>query len=279
VDGACGALAMLAPELAPRLKGIERAASLAFDFHKWGHVPYDAGFVLVRDSVLHRQTFATSAPYLRREAQGLAAGSPWPCDFGPDLSRGFRALKTWLTLKVYGAQALGASIARTCELARYLESRILETPELELAAPVELNIVCFRYRAEEAHRVNARIAVELQESGVAAPSTTVLRGKLAIRAAIVNHRTCRSDLDVLVERTVAIGRSLCERAARSTVAQWPRATHRVTGRRALLAKPLCASWKTALRPSRKGWVCGAIALNCSQNWAALWTHGTPTWIY
>ena len=85
--------------------------------------------------------------------------------------------------------ALGASIARTCELARYLESRIAQTPELELAAPVELNIVCFRYRAEEAHRVNARIAVELQESGVAAPSTTVLAGKLAIRAAIVNHRT------------------------------------------------------------------------------------------
>ena len=227
VDGACGALAMLAPELAPRLKGIERADSLAFDFHKWGQAPYDAGFVLVRDGVLHRQTFATSAPYLRREAQGLAAGSPWPCDFGPDLSRGFRALKTWFTLKVYGAEALGASIARTCELARYLESRIAQTPELELAAPVELNIVCFRYRTEEAHRVNARIAVELQESGVAAPSTTVIGGKLAIRAAIVNHRTQAADLDALVERTVALGRSLRDRAAQSAVAanlgaaDWP----------------------------------------------------------
>src|ERR1035438_8347357 len=217
VDGACGALAMLAPELAPRLKGIECADSLAFDFHKWGQVPYDAGFVLVRDGVLHRQTFATSEPYLRREAQGLAAGSPWPCDFGPDLSRGFRALKTWFTLKVYGAEALGASIARTCELARYLENRIAQTPELELAAPVELNIVCFRYRAEEAHRVNARIAVELQESGVAAPSTTVIGGKLAIRAAIVNHRTEQADLDALVERTVALGRSLLDRAAKSAV--------------------------------------------------------------
>jgi glutamate/tyrosine decarboxylase-like PLP-dependent enzyme/glutathione synthase/RimK-type ligase-like ATP-grasp enzyme len=217
VDGACGALAILAPELAPRLKGIERADSLAFDFHKWGQVPYDAGFVLVRDGVLHRQTFATSEPYLRREAQGLAAGSPWPCDFGPDLSRGFRALKTWFTLKVYGAEALGASIARTCELARYLENRIAQTPELELAAPVELNIVCFRYRADEAHRVNARIAVELQESGVAAPSTTVIGGKLAIRAAIVNHRTEQADLDVLVERTVELGHSLRDRAAKSTV--------------------------------------------------------------
>ena len=240
VDGACGALAMLAPELAPRLKGIERADSLAFDFHKWGQVPYDAGFVLVRDGVLHRQTFATSEPYLRREAQGLAAGSPWPCDFGPDLSRGFRALKTWFTLKVYGAEALGASIARTCELARYLESRIAQTPELELAAPVELNIVCFRYRAEEAHRVNARIAVELQESGVAAPSTTVIGGKLAIRAAIVNHRTQPADLDALVERTVALGRSLRDRAAQSAAVA--SAGSRI-GRRVWLAKPPCARLK------------------------------------
>ena len=116
--------------------GIERADSLAFDFHKWGQVPYDAGFILVRDGVLHRKTFATSAAYLRREERGLAGGSPWPCDFGPDLSRGFRALKTWFTLKVYGADALGAAISRTCELARYLESRIKETPELELLAPV-----------------------------------------------------------------------------------------------------------------------------------------------
>ena len=217
VDGAYGALAMLAPELRPRLKGIERADSLAFDFHKWGQVPYDAGYVLVRDGVLHRQTFATSAPYLRREAQGLAAGGPWPCDFGPDLSRGFRALKAWFTLKVYGAEALGASIARSCELARYLERRIAATQELELAAPVELNIVCFRYRADESHRLNARIAVELQESGVAAPSTTVVNGKLAIRAAIVNHRTRNADLDALVEHTVALGRSLQARAARSSI--------------------------------------------------------------
>ena len=129
---------MLSPAIAPRLQGIQRADSLAFDFHKWGQVPYDAGFVMLRDGVLHRQAFATSAPYLRREGQGLAAGSPWPCDFGPDLSRGFRALKTWFTFKVYGAGALGASIAHTCELARYLETRVRETEELELAAPVDL---------------------------------------------------------------------------------------------------------------------------------------------
>jgi aromatic-L-amino-acid decarboxylase len=136
VDGAYGALAILAPELAPKIRGIERADSLAFDFHKWGQVPYDAGFVLVRDGVAHRKAFSSACSYLRREKGGLAAGKDWPCDFGPDLSRGFRALKTWFTLKVFGLKAIGAVISRTCVLAQYLEARILETPELELMAPV-----------------------------------------------------------------------------------------------------------------------------------------------
>ena len=246
VDGAYGALAILAPDLAPRLKGIERADSLAFDFHKWGQVPYDAGFILVRDGVLHRKTFAASAPYLRKELRGLAAGAPWPCDYGPDLSRGFRALKTWFTLKVYGAAALGSVISRTCALARYLESRIAETPELELLAPVELNVVCFRYRAEDAQRFNPRIVIELQESGLVAPSTTVIDGCLAIRAAIVNHRTGRREIDILVEKTVALGRAMQASAQASAArsrapreargADWPpqrareSALHEIDGR-------------------------------------------------
>jgi len=217
VDGALGALAILAPDLAPRLKGIECADSLAFDFHKWGQVPYDAGFVLVRDGVLHRKAFSTTAPYLRKELRGLAAGAPWPCDYGPDLSRGFRALKTWYTLKVYGTEALGSVISGTCALARYLESRIAGTPELELLAPVELNVVCFRYRADEAQRINPRIVIELQESGQVAPSTTIIGGNLAIRAALVNHRTSEKEIDILVERTVALGRTMEATAARNRV--------------------------------------------------------------
>ncbi len=216
VDGACGALAVLAPDLAPLVNGIERADSLAFDFHKWGQVPYDAGFILVRDGLLHRQAFATSAAYLRRGERGLAGGSAWPCDFGPDLSRGFRALKAWFTLQVYGADALGTAISRTCELARYLETRVKETPELELLAPVPLNIVCFRYRAgDEMHRVNARIVADLHEAGDVAPSTTVIDGRLAIRAAIVNHRTSQAEIDTLIEKTVAAGRAIEQGASRS----------------------------------------------------------------
>ena len=204
VDGAFGALAMLAPDLAPRLKGIELADSIAFDFHKWAQVPYDAGFVLVRDGQQHFETFATPAAYLRRELRGTAAGAAWPCDFGPDLSRGFRALKTWFTLKVYGTAQLGSAISRTCALAEYLKSRIEQTACLELAAPVQLNIVCFRYRGSDA--LNAEIVADVQESGIAVPSSTTIDGRLSIRAAIVNHRTQPRDIDALVEAVVKFGK-------------------------------------------------------------------------
>jgi glutamate/tyrosine decarboxylase-like PLP-dependent enzyme len=210
VDGAYGALAMLAPDIAPRLKGIERADSIAFDFHKWAQVPYDAGFVLVRDGKLHHDTFASPAAYLKRETRGMAAGSPWPCDFGPDLSRGFRALKTWFTIQVYGADKLGQVISGTCDLAQYLKQRIEADARLELLAPLSLNIVCFRYRGpgvnlSNTDRINADIAVALQESGIAAPSTTTINGRLALRAAIVNHRTNERDIDALIKATLAFG--------------------------------------------------------------------------
>ncbi len=189
VDGAFGALGILSPVLAPRLAGIEQADSIALDFHKWGQVPYDAGFLMVRDGERHRDAFAAPAAYLRRETRGLAAGSSWPCDLGPDLSRGFRALKTWFTLKTYGVEKLGAVITRCCAL----------------ATPVNLNIVCFRYRADAADAVNGEIVIDIQESGVAAPSTTVLDGRLAIRAAIVNHRTDRCDIDALLAAVLESG--------------------------------------------------------------------------
>lgn len=208
VDGAFGALAKLAPELAPRLDGMERADSVAFDFHKWGQVPYDAGLILVRDSAAHRRAFTLSADYLQRAQRGLAAGAPWPCDFGPDLSRGFRALKVWFTLKVYGTDALGETVAHSCQLARYLESRIEATPRLELLAPVELNIVCFRYRAEAPDKVNEQIVVALQESGIVVPSTTRIDGKTAIRAAFVNHRTSRAEIDALIDGVLSFGSAI-----------------------------------------------------------------------
>ena len=212
VDGALGALAVLSEDLAPRVAGIERCDSLAFDFHKWGQVPYDAGFLLVRDGAAQHRTFASDAAYLTRSDRGMAAGDWWPCDYGPDLSRGFRALKTWFTLKTYGATALGASMARNCALARRLAARVAAEPELTLVAPVALNIVCFRYLDG---RFDPQIVADLQEAGEVAPSLTRIDGRAAIRAAIVNHRTRPSDVDALVAETLKFGRAASREAAES----------------------------------------------------------------
>jgi glutamate/tyrosine decarboxylase-like PLP-dependent enzyme len=210
VDGAFGALIALSDSLKLRLAGTERADSLAFDFHKWLHVPYDAGCVLVRRGDLHRAAFALTPDYLRRDARGLAGGDSWFCDYGPELSRGFRALKVWFALKEHGTRRLGAAIERNCAQAQYLAARIAGTESLELAAPVPLNIACFRFRASgldpaELDRLNAEIVADLQESGVAAPSTTTLGGRTVIRVCLTNHRTRRSDLDALIDAVLRFG--------------------------------------------------------------------------
>jgi aromatic-L-amino-acid decarboxylase len=208
VDGAFGAIAALAPKLRPLLSGIERADSVAFDFHKWAQVPYDAGCILVRNAARQLDTFSAEAVYLQRESRGLAAGGVWPCDLGPDLSRGFRALKVWMTLSVYGADRIGAVAQQTCDLAQTMVARISREPALQLLAPVALNIVCFRYVAADGDldRLNADITADLQEAGIAAPSTTRVDGVLAIRAAIVNHRTNRADIAILVDAVLEAGR-------------------------------------------------------------------------
>jgi len=204
IDGALGALAMLSPSLAPRLQGIEHANSLAMDFHKWGQVPYDAGLVLIRDGELHRQCFAAGDAYLQREAEGLAAHSPWPCDYGMDLSRGFRALKVWFTFKHFGKQRLGEMIEHSCHLAQSLAKQIQNIDTLELMAVVSLNVVCFRYigngsRSDEAYNtLNRAMLCHIQASGLAAPSLTYLNGRAVIRAAIVNHRSQEEDIGKLL---------------------------------------------------------------------------------
>ena len=210
VDGACGALGMMSTKIATKLQGIQQADSIALDFHKWGQVQYDAGFVLVRDSQLHQDTFSSPADYLRRETRGMAAGSPLPCDFGPDLSRSFKALKVWFTMQVYGIDRLARMMEQTCELAEYLANCIERSSELELLAPVTLNIVCFRYRCEDADRVNANIVVSIQESGIAAPSSTIVDGQFAIRAAIFNHRTSQLEIDNLLGASLRFGRSISQ---------------------------------------------------------------------
>ena len=143
VDGAFGACGMLSENIAPRLAGIERADSLAFDFHKWLHVNYDAGCVLVRDGETHRRAFSNRPSYLTGATEGLAANNPWPVEFGPELSRGFRALKVWAQIAEHGSDKLGTLIDQNCDLAQCLADKVDATPGLERLAPVSLQIVCF----------------------------------------------------------------------------------------------------------------------------------------
>ncbi len=196
-DAAFGALAALAPALKPNLAGIERADSVAFDFHKWAQVTYDAGCLLVRDRELEFATFAQATNYLAAAQRGLAGGQPWPCDLGPDLSRGFRALKVWMTLSAYGSAQLGGVVETTCALAQHLAAQISASTRLELLAPVKLNIVCFGITGFTAEQTDALVA-DLQEEGLFAPSTTTIDGRRAVRVALVNHRTDEADIDALV---------------------------------------------------------------------------------
>jgi aromatic-L-amino-acid/L-tryptophan decarboxylase len=227
VDAAFGGLALLAPEYRARLAGIGSADSVAFDFHKWLQVPYDAGAVLIRDEAAHRRTFSSRRDYLAHGERGLAGGDPWYCEYGPEMSRGFRALKVWFTIKAYGAERLGEVIARNCRQARHLGEAVEASRDLQLLAPVGLNIVCFRFFAEgvaepDLDALNADLVADLQETGVAAPSTTRIAGRLAIRICITNHRTAMEDLDILWRAV--------ERLGRERLAKLPRAAARRRGR-------------------------------------------------
>jgi glutamate/tyrosine decarboxylase-like PLP-dependent enzyme len=207
VDGAFGAPAYWSQKLRSRVSGIERADSLAFDLHKWAYMPYDIGCVLVRDPEEHMAAFATGASYLTAMERGPAAGGIRFADRGIELSRGFRSLKAWMSLKSLGVDAITAVVDQNVEQAQYLASLIERSQRLELAAEVPLNIVCFRYTdADEAQ--NREILMRLQESGVAVPSGTVLDGRFAIRVAISNHRSRREDFDLLVGTVEEIGRKV-----------------------------------------------------------------------
>lgn len=213
IDGAFGALGVLSELLRPRLKGLERADSLAFDFHKWLHVNYDAGFILMRSEAVHRRAFSERPEYLKGAERGLAAGNPWPVEYGPELSRGFRALKVWAQLAEHGTAKLGALITQNCQQAAYLEALVKARQDMEMLAPVAMNICCFRYLGggsapQNLDALNDEIVVQLQIQGIAAPSTTIVNGCTAIRVNITNHRTTRADLDFLVDEVHRIGQSL-----------------------------------------------------------------------
>jgi glutamate/tyrosine decarboxylase-like PLP-dependent enzyme len=210
VDAAIGAPVKLAPTLSGLVDGLERADSVALDLHKWMHMPFEAGMVLVRDEEAHRAAFAYSAAYLSHTARGLAGAPMWFHEYGPQLSRGFKALKVWMSLKEHGADRFGRLVERNIEQAHALATRLEATGQVDIVAPVVLDVVCFQVRPpglspsdvtpEALAAFQEELLLRVQESGEAVPSNTTLTdGRTCMRVAIANHRTEDQDLERFVE--------------------------------------------------------------------------------
>jgi len=213
VDGAFGAVPILLPEFAEQLRGLEAADSLSFDFHKWFYMNYEVGAVLIRDSAAHRDAYSSPVGYLAAHERGLAGGPEPLSNYGMELSRGFRALKVWMLLKQNGIRQYEYLVRRNISQSQYLAALVTTSPDLELMAPVPLNIVCYRYNPgnlDEAalNALNKELLQQLQEQGIATPSYTLLEGRYAIRVAITNHRSTREDFDLLIDATIRLGRSI-----------------------------------------------------------------------
>ncbi|MFA6154494.1 aspartate aminotransferase family protein [Mesorhizobium sp.] len=217
VDGCIGALIAIAPRNKHRVAGIEWADSVALDPHKWLHAPFEVGCALVRDAVAHRKTFAVTPEYLESTPRGLASGE-WLNDYGLQTSRGFRALKVWMALKQHGVDKFGRLIDQNIAQAGYLSELIEAEPLLELAASPTINIVCFRYQPGLAggalKALNTEIMLRLQEQGIATLSDTTLHGEHWLRVAINNHRTRRTDLELMVREATRLGRKIAAEGSR-----------------------------------------------------------------
>jgi glutamate/tyrosine decarboxylase-like PLP-dependent enzyme len=214
VDGAYGALASVSPALVPRFRGLERADSVAADPHKWMYVPYEAGAALVRRPGLMAEAFRRPAPYLVHDPDSPVAGPVSFNERGPELSRGFRALKVWMGLKRHGRSGYAAAVEHDVALARHLAAAVGARGDFELMCEPQLSIVCFRYRPdaeaseEELARLNRRIVNQLVGSGAFFLAPTKLKGTTAMRCAIVNFRTRESDIESLLDEAAAAGRAL-----------------------------------------------------------------------
>lgn len=218
VDGAYGAPGVLDPAVAGRYSGMARADSLAIDPHKWFSVPVECGCALVRDARLLRETFSLVPPYLQTEEGKGFGGLPWYSEYGFQQTRGFRALKTWMTLAHLGRRGAAAHVARHNALARRLGEMVEADPDLELMAPITLSIVCFRYAPAGRHDDDARldslnksIMQEVQAGGEAFLTNAVLRGRFALRACILHYATSEADLAALIEIVRRTGRRLAGR--------------------------------------------------------------------
>jgi aromatic-L-amino-acid/L-tryptophan decarboxylase len=215
VDGSYGAFAVLAKSARELFTSIGEADSVALDPHKWLFLPVDVGCVIYRRPELARAAFSHEAEYTRvigEEADEAFAF--W--DYGPELSRRFRALKVWMLLKGVGTDSLGKAIESNLACARYLESIVRASDDFEMAAPVELSIFCFRHvpaqlksQSQEAiDAFNERLLIALQRDGSSYLSNATLGDRFALRGCVLNYRTTLRDMEILLDDLRRVARSL-----------------------------------------------------------------------
>jgi aromatic-L-amino-acid decarboxylase len=204
IDGAYGGFAILAGSARPLFAGMDKADSISLDPHKWLYLPVDCGCVLYRDAEAARATFAHDAEYTRvigEEADEAFAF--W--DYGPELSRRFRALKVWMVLKGVGLRALGEAIEKNILCARHFEKLVNQSEDFEMLAPVGLSIFCFRYAPKnkkmtdvELDRLNEKLLTGLQRDGSSYLSNAQIGGRFALRGCVLNYRTTSEDMEILL---------------------------------------------------------------------------------
>ncbi|MDX2152301.1 MAG: pyridoxal-dependent decarboxylase [Bryobacteraceae bacterium] len=211
VDGAYGALAAMADSTRGLFEGMSRADSVSLDPHKWLYTSVGCGCVLYRDAAAARAAFSQDAEYTR--VVGLSRDEAFAFwDYGPELSRPFRALPLWLHIKLYGARALADAIESNNDCARYLGELVERDEEFELLAPVCLSIFCFRFRpagySGDLDEFNERVLLEVQRGGSSYLSNARVRGRFALRGCVLNYRTTRADMERLLEDVREAGRRL-----------------------------------------------------------------------
>jgi len=217
VDACYGGFAVLAPSGRRLLKGLGRADSIALDPHKWLYAPHDAGCVLYRNGAAARRAYRLGADYIKTFGETpLEQFAFW--DYGPELSRRFRALKIWLAFKYHGGDALAAAIEHDFSQAKVLAGKVSDAPQLELLSSGDLSIVCFRFIPPgrkpgdpALNRLNQAILLSLQEGGKVFLTNAALGKRFALRACLLNYRTSQGDLDRLIEQVIRVGRRLSRR--------------------------------------------------------------------
>jgi aromatic-L-amino-acid/L-tryptophan decarboxylase len=211
VDGAYGGSAAISKTGKSLLAGLNRADSLAIDPHKWMFQPYEIGCALIRNRENLKETFKVSAEYLRIMEQ--SAEQPNFSDYGVQLTRGFRALKLWMSLKAFGVDAFRDAIETGIQNAVLVETTLHQSADWEIITSAQLGIVTFRFvspaKSEDAlSQLNSDIANEMILSGYAMLSPTVMRGKTVLRMCTINPRTTVDDILTTIRKLADIGRAL-----------------------------------------------------------------------